>query len=89
MSSMNDDFRDLFSTQGARVDNDGIAPGDNLWGAPDPGFSSTEVDTQSEPQSIRSTLQTSVPEVRQFVRACAIAVGVAVIVLAFVLMLLR
>ncbi len=39
---MNENFNDLFSIEGARVDNDGIAPGDNLWGAPDPGFTSSE-----------------------------------------------
>lgn len=39
---MNQDFDDMFSVRGAYVDNDGIAPGDNLYGAPDPGFTSSE-----------------------------------------------
>ena len=37
---MNDGRFDLANFHGAYVDNDGTAPGDNLYGAPDSGFTS-------------------------------------------------
>ncbi len=35
-------MEDFFSMRAAYVDNDGTEIGDNLWGRPDPGFTSSE-----------------------------------------------
>lgn len=54
---MNDDFEDMFSARGAYVDNDGTAPGDNLYGPPDPGFTSPEYRQTQTQQRAPSAVQ--------------------------------
>lgn len=46
---MNDDFQDLYRSP---RDNDGIDPGDNLHGAPDPGFSSNAYRSSSKSSGV-------------------------------------
>ena len=86
---MNQDFRDMFSTRGAYVDNDGTAPGDNLYGAPDPGFTSSEYrqaeSKQRAPQSARvpSPVQQRAFDWRWLWWSIAIGVALAVAIIAW------
>lgn len=51
---MSEDFRDMFSMRGAYVDNDGTLPGDNLCGAPDAGFKSSEYESPTQYANIHN-----------------------------------